>query len=214
MEGIKKITLGNIILNGLLVIAVVVLFVLHFTGEAEKQSENPKKSTTTFKQSEDDLSIAFVNSDLILERYELVKKLANQLDRESRKKDADLQARQKEFESEAAYFQESMQKQSLSEKRAQGIYEQLMAKQEEIYQIQQQYSAELAQQEFEINMTLLDSIRNYLQRMNVKKQYDYILNYNASGSILQAKGNFDITEDVLQGLNSEYLAKYGEAQKK
>jgi outer membrane protein len=89
-----------------------------------------------------------------------------------------------------------------------------MAKQEEIYQIQQQYSAELAQQEFEMNMTLLDSVRNYLQRLNVKAQYDYILNYNASGSILQAKGNFDITEDVLQGLNSEYQAKYGESQEK
>jgi outer membrane protein len=214
MDGMNKITLGNIILSGILTLAVVVLFVMHFTGDTDPEVEKPGKTTTSFSQPDNGLSIAFVNSDLILERYDLVKKLAGQLERESRKKDADLQARQKEFETEAAYFQESMQKQSLSEKRAQGIYEQLMAKQEEIYQIQQQYSAELAQQEFEMNMTLLDSVRNYLERLNVKAQYDYILNYNASGSILQARGNYDITEDVLQGLNSEYQAKYGGPREK
>ena len=201
---------GGIALNILLLVAVAVLYFLYFSGDDDTpaQSGEKKVALSAVQGEAEPASIAFVNSDVLLEKYELVGKLARQLEAESRRKDADLASRQEELESEAAYFQESVQNQSLNETSAQRIYEQLMAKQQEIYQLQEQYAAELAQKEFEMNMTLLDSVRNFLNRMNIDNKYDYILNYNASGSILQARGNFDITDIVLEGLNREYKAKY------
>ncbi|MEZ5083872.1 MAG: OmpH family outer membrane protein [Bacteroidales bacterium] len=153
-------------------------------------------------------SIAFVNTDKILDEYELVNRLSEQLDNERRKKDNDLTQRQKEYEEEASYFQESVQNQSLSEQSAQRIYEQLMMKQQELMDIQETYTAELAKQEYDINMLLLDSIRNYLQRININNRFDYVLNYNYSGSVLLAKDTFDITIPVISGLNEEYNDKY------
>lgn len=209
MDGLKKMSTGSLITHIVLIVAVALLYILFFTREKAPSGPMESKPAMANMPSGDASSaIAFVNSDLLLEKYELVEKLAKQLESESRKKDADLTTRQQELETEAAYFQESMQKQSLNEESAQRIYDQLMAKQQEIYQIREQYAAELSQKEFEMNVVLLDSVRNFLERMNADLQYDYILNYNASGSILQAKDTYDITGVVLEGLNKEYREKY------
>lgn len=214
MDGIKKMSLVSLIINALLVVAVGILFYIEFGSSKQpaEQQGSPAIAKPAMAEGPGP-SIAFVNSDLLLEKYALVEKLARQLEKESRQKDADFSARQKEFESEAAYFQESMANQSLNEQSAQRIYDQLMAKQQELYQLQEQYSAELARKEFEMNGILLDSVKNFLDRMNIDTQFDYILNYNASGSILQANNSFDITELVLEGLNREYNEKYAPAQK-
>jgi len=161
MDGLKKMNAGILIINIILVIAVVILYVFYFnTDKVSVEQADTKPVGADVVSSAASVSIAFINSDLLLEKYELVEKLAKQLEKESRKKDTDLSTRQKELESEAAYFQESMQKQSLNEQSAQRIYEQLMVKQQEIYQIQEQYAAELGQKEFEMNSILLDSFRN------------------------------------------------------
>lgn len=208
---VKKISTVNLVINVLVVAAVVVLYVMISgggSGDKSAKSELSSPAQSVLPSADGKTRIAFVNSDLLLEKYLLVEKLAKQLEQESRRKDADFSARQQEFESEAAYFQESMAKQSLNEQSAQRIYEQLMAKQQELYQLQEQYTAELAQKEFQINVTLLDSVKNYLDRMNGTEKYDYILNYNAAGSILKANNAFDITELVLEGLNREYNEVY------
>ncbi|MEZ5197171.1 MAG: OmpH family outer membrane protein [Bacteroidales bacterium] len=112
--------------------------------------------------------------------------------------------KQKAFETDAAHFQDQVQKQSISEQSAQVIYEQLMAKQQDLYALQEQYASEMQQKEFEMNVVLLDSVRNYLERLNKVYNYDYILGYNTAGNIFLAKDTFDITSQILEGLNKEY----------
>ena len=194
------------VINILIIIAVAVLFYLQFN----KQEEQPKTAKPQMQKlslpAEGSTRIAFVNSDIILQNYELVNQMASELEKERKRKDNILKTRQKEFDQEAAYFQESVQKQSISEASAQNIYEQLMEKQQEIYALQDQYGGELQQKEFKMNMVLLDSVRNYLHRINVDYQFDYILNFNETGGILLAKDTFDITNSVVKGLNMEYKA--------
>ena len=79
-------------------------------------------------------------------------------------------------------------------------------------QLQEQYSAELAQKEYNMNLVLLDSVRNYVYRLNKRYNYDYILSYNMVGNIILAKDTFDITQPVLEGLNLEYNEKYAPAE--
>lgn len=214
MDGLKKMSATSLIISIILVVAVGILYYFQFTqDEAHTTQPENKPRVVNALSGEGSSTIAFVNSDLLLEKYDLVEKLARQLENESRKKDADLTTRQEELETEASYFQESVQNQSLNEQSAQRIYEQLMAKQQEIYQIREQYAAELSQKEFEMNVILLDSVRNFLGRMNNEFKFDYILNYNASGSILQANNTYDITETVLEGLNKEYSEKYAPKDK-
>lgn len=206
----KNLVFISLILSAIAVIGLVVLFVMEFSD-----NEEPSKSQTSlalpasFSGSN---SIVFINSDLILEKYTLVNKMATQLEDERRKKDADFTAKQKAYEQDAQYFQQQVQQQSISEQSAQVIYEQLMAKQQELIDLQDQYSAELAQKEYNMNLVLLDSVRNYVSRLNKQYNYDYILSYNTAGNIILAKDTFDITLPVLEGLNMEYEKRYAPAE--
>ncbi|MBN2175337.1 MAG: OmpH family outer membrane protein [Bacteroidales bacterium] len=195
-----------IVVNAILLIGLVVLFFLFFNQGEKDSVQQDKTMYNQIKQvpSSGSNSIAFVNSDVLLKKYSLVQDLTDELDKERKKKDADFKSKQKAYESDASYFQEQVQNQTISEQSAQQIYEQLMMKQQELYSLQDQYSAELAQKEYETNIVIVDSVRNYLHRVNGQYNFDYILSYNEAGNILLAKDTFDITEVVLQGLNEEY----------
>jgi outer membrane protein len=210
-EALKKQKNGNshLPITLLLAAGLMVMYILFFTRKdistepsaiAQTAAQNITGSAT--------IPIAFVDTDELLEKYDLVKVLSAQLEQEQRNKDASFRKKQREYEEEAAYFQESVQKQTISESSAQQIYEQLMMKQQDLYELQEQYSSELARKELEMTRVLLDSVKNYLARANQTYQFDYILNYSMAGTILHAKDTFDITESVLNGLNQEYKAKY------
>ncbi len=191
-----------LVLSLIALAGVVILFVFYFGG---KQSVDENGSQNMPVLSGEHNSIVFVNSDEILQKYELVKKLSDQLDKERKDKNDDFKARQKAYEDDASYFQEQVQKQAIAEKDAQRIYEQLMVKQQQLSDLQDKYASELSQKEYEMNTILLDSVRNYLTRLNKKYNYDYILSYNSAGNIFFAKDTFDITQQVLNGLNNEYF---------
>jgi len=192
-----------------LAVGLAVLYFLHFNDSKETiVKTDVVQPAPIVMPSVQSGSIAFVNSEVLLQGYDLVTKLSNKLDKQRQKKDGDFSQRQSEYEQEAAYFQQQVQAQTISEQSAQEIYQQLMVKQEELYALQQKYSNELGQLEFEMNVTLLDSVRNYLERMNAKSKFDYILNLDATGNIFVAKDTFDITSQVIEGLNVEYQLKY------
>jgi len=196
----------SLILSVIAIIGVVVILFMEFTEKEDAEESLTSQNMPVISSGSN--SIVFVNSDLVLQKYDLVNKLTDQLDGDSKKKDADFISRQKAYESDAAYFQQQVQQQTISEESAQVIYEQLMVKQQELYELQDQFTAELAQKEYEMNLVLLDSIRNYLKRLNLKYNYDYILSYNAAGNILLGKDTFEITQQVIDGLNIEYIEKY------
>jgi outer membrane protein len=207
-NNIKRVVAVNLILSALLVVAVVLLFYFQLSPDktvSKTDTETDYRPISAGPMGSN--AVVFVNSEKLLKEYALVQKLMKQLERESKIKDDDFKSKQKTFEEEAAYFQEQVQKQTISEQSAQQIYDQLMMRQQELYELQDKYTAELAQKEFEINVTIVDSVRNYLRRINDKYNYDYILSYNEAGNILLAKDTFDITDMVIKGLNAEYAQK-------
>lgn len=196
----------SLILSIIAIIGLLVFVILDITEKED--AEEVKVDQTMPVISSGSNSVVFVNTDQVLQGYDLVTKLTGDLEKDRRKKDAGFTARQKEYETDAAYFQQQVQQQTISEESAQQIYEQLMAKQQNLYELQDQYAAELAQKEYEMNIVLLDSIRNYLKRINLKYDFDYILSYNATGNLLFGKDTFNITQQTIQGLNKEYALKY------
>ena len=201
-------TTGNtgLILSVVAIIGLIIMYIIYFTNNEEPVTENIVQKMPVISSGSN--SIVFVNSDVLLKEYDLVKKLTEKLDSERKKKDANFMAKQRAYEDDAAYFQQQVQKQSISEQSAQQIYEQLMMTQQELYELQDKYTAELAQKEYEMNVILLDSVRNYLARLNNTYNFDYIFSYNTAGNIFLAKDTFDITPQVLEGLNWEYKEKY------
>jgi outer membrane protein len=195
----------SLILSIVAIIGFIVMIILKVTENKDTEELLPGQRMPVVSSGAN--SIVFVNSDLLLQQYELVNILTVQLDEERKRKDDDFTAKQKAYEDDAAYFQTQVQKQSISEESAKQIYEKLMLQQQDLYRLQDQYTAELSKKEFEMNLVLLDSVKNYLSRLNKIYNYDYILSSNNTGNILLSKDTFDITNQVLEGLNKEYNEK-------
>jgi outer membrane protein len=194
------------ILNIILLAGLVILYILFFT-ERGGSSDNSVAQAVQ-KASKGNISVAFVNNDSILANYELVIKLKKELQVKGDRFSADVATKQSNFEKDAAYFQEQVQKKAISEQSAQEIYSSLMENQQKIYDLRDRYAGELQQSETDMNIALLDSVMNFLKRYNDKYKFDYILGFNKGGNILYANDTLDITKDVLNELNKEYRSKH------
>lgn len=204
----SKIPSWLIILNVALAVGMIVLFILYLTNKSG--SSDGGMAQTLVKANSGNIAVAFVNNDSILENYELVKKLKVQLQAKGDRLSAEVANKQATFDKDAAYFQEQVQNKTISEQSAQEIYGSLMENQQKINELRDRYATELQQSEVEMNIALLDSVMNFLQRYNTKYKFDYILGFTKGGNILYANDTLDITNDVIKELNAEYMKQHPE----
>jgi len=193
-------------MNIVMLAGLVVLYILFFNSSGWKS--NPISGAVA-KANKGAISIAYVNNDSILNNYDLVKKMRGDLEVKSKKLESEIASKQAAFEKDAAYFQEQVNKKSLSDKSAEEIYAQLQKNQKNIVGLRDKYAADLQQNEAEMNVALLDSVMNFLHRYNNKYKFDYILGYTKSGNVLYANDTLDVTKDVIRELNAEYQRKHG-----
>lgn len=193
----------NLILTILNIVLFIGLIVLYFIILKPGTDDNNASATAQHKAARS-TNIAFVNSDSLMVQYDLVKTMRTDLEAKSRMLEQELSRKQSAFEKDANYFQEQVKKNSISEASAQEIYSSLMAEQQKLYDLRDQYAGEISRNEYELNLVLVDSLNNFLERYNRKYNYDYILSYAHGGIILAANDSLDITRDVLNKLNKEY----------
>jgi outer membrane protein len=193
-------------MNLVMLVGLVILYILHFTGAG---SRNDAIGGAVAKANRGSISVAYVNNDSILGSYELVKKMRADLEAKGKRLESEVASRQQAFEKDAAYFKEQVAKKSISDQSAQEIYGQLQQNQKDIYDLRDRYAAELQQSEMDMNVALLDSVTNFLDRYNEKYKFDYILGYTKGGNILYANDTMNVTGDVLKELNLEYMKKHG-----
>lgn len=194
-------------LNLVMLVGLIVLYILHFTGSGRHGNH---VDGAIDKANKGAISVAFVNNDSILANYELVKKMRADLEAKGKRLEGEVAAKQQAFEKDAAYFQDQVAKKSISDQSAQEIYGQLQQNQKGIYDLRDRYAAELQQSEMDMNVALIDSVMNFLKRYNEKYKFDYILGFTKGANILYANDTLDLTKDVLKELNIAYKEKHGD----
>jgi len=207
----KKNNLSGIILvlNVILLIGLGILYWLFFTQKDQPTTKHTPVEVN-YAEPGSSLKIAYINSDTILSQYTLAIKKSLELEGKGRRMESDVRNRQEQYEKDATYFQEQIQSNALSEESAQFIYSQLMEEQQKIMELQEKYAGELAQAEYDVNVILLDSLTNFLDRLNAQYGYDYILGYTKAGNIFHTNPNLEITNIAIEGLNREYAEMYNE----
>jgi len=191
----------NTILLLLLFVGLVVLYILFFSFHSgSKKNAGFAAKATTGKE----LSIAFVNIDTLNEKYAFVKVLKSDLEGTGKRLQSEVLAEQSALEKEVATFQRQVSSNTISEEKAKMVYEDLMQRQQTLMEKKEKYTQMVADQEYNMNMRLLDTVNNFLKRFNQKAGYDYILSYRTAGDILIANDTLDITGVVLEQINEEY----------
>lgn len=191
------------VINGVLAVAIIILFVLFFT------SKNNCGNTVTTGSSNSDstatLPIAYVNVDSLLAKYEFAKTESERLLNKFKSSQGTLAQKQRQLQSEYADFQDKIQKNIfLSQERAQQEAQRIQKLEADLQQMGQRIEGELAQEEMKINVQIADSVRLYLKEFNKKANFQVIFSNNRMDNILIANEKYDVTNQVLEGLNSRY----------
>ncbi len=194
------------IINVVLLVGILVLYALYFYPAFSSQDANTATDETEKIEqmiAGEALNIAYVNSDTLMSKYSLAKKMRADFEAEQKRLENDLKNKQTRFQTDVEDFQRQIQQGSIGMEEGQAKEQELMQRQQEIVQLNDTYSNRLMAQEMEMNQDLYKKITDLLDRYNQEKDYDYILGFSPGGGILYASKKHDITEDILKRLNDE-----------
>jgi outer membrane protein len=185
------------ILNIISVLGVIVLFVLYFTGRSSCGSGLKKSGNSS-------TIVAYVNSDTIMEHYDLVQELKSKIEAKEKLANDSFNMQQQNFEAEVNEYQKNVQANKLSIAQAQATEKYLGQKQQNLAALKEELTQKLSNDELKMNGELIDSIMNFLKRYNRKHNYDYVFGFAKGSNILFANDSLDITKEVLKDINKEY----------
>jgi len=186
------------IYNIIIVLAIITLFVLHFC-----HPKSSCKSSTSLLQG-GVMKIGYVNSDSITNKYELFKDIAKELETiqnnmqtEYQNAVANYQKEKDSYINKAKNYQLNLEQQKQKER-------ELAEKEMAIMEMQQSLGAKLMEIKTQKNSEVVDTIVSFIKRFNKDKNYTLIFEKSFGNSILYIDPTFDITKEVLVGLNKEY----------
>lgn len=193
------------IVNGVLVIAVAVLFYLHFSpGKAEVSPVSGQDSSIHAARK---FSIVYVNIDTLLHNYDYYYELQDKFQAKQTEMESELDARSKKFQEGARDLQDKVNKGLVTRREAAELQQQLGEEQQNLLSLRDQLSQQLAEEEQVSNHKLINRIMEYLQDYNKNYHYQFIFSNSFGDNVLFANDSLDITSSVLEGLNREYNAE-------
>lgn len=192
------------VINGVLAVAVIVLFILFFTFK-NGEGAGSGKALTFMNDSSVTLPIAYVNVDSLLQNYNFAKDLNESLMRKEENSRAALNQKEREFNVAAQEFQRKVQNNAfLSQERAQQEQQRIYKMQEDYQATAQRLTQEFALEQQKLNLQLNDTIKVQLAEFNATKGYQLILSNTGSDNVLYAHDKYDITSEVIVFLNKKY----------
>ncbi len=152
-----------------------------------------------------ELKIAYVEIDSLLNNYNLYKDLNEAMIRKQENVEVTLKEKAKSLDSEVRDFERKYQNNVFTPERAQQEQNRLVKKRQDLEALQQRLIGELQQESDKNSIQLQDSIKAYLEDFNKDKKYSLIINNAGFSNLLYADPVFNITQEVIDGLNKRYV---------
>ena len=181
--------------------AAAVLALASCNNASPKMDEEPAAADNTSTGS---LKIALVEVDSLMTQYEFCKEKSLDLQKKSNNARNTLNQKGQQLQSAAANFQQKLNNNGFtSREQAESQQAAIQRQQQSLQELQARLENELANETAKFNEALRDSLMNFLNAYNKDKKYDLILTKQGD-NILYAAKRFDITQDVINGLNKRY----------
>lgn len=151
-------------------------------------------------------SIVYIQMDSLINQYDMFNDLRSELESKAQAIQDDLTKKGRSFESAAKDFQTKIEKGLLTRSQAEEQQQRLAERQQNLQNLSQQKQYEMAEEEAVMMRKVMDAIQTYLNNYNEEKGYALILTTSAaSNAVIVGNPALDITNDVLAGLNDEYI---------
>ena len=190
-------------IEAVLVIAVIILFVLQFSGN--KMSSNADSAVSDGNAtSVEFMPVAYIDIDSLLVNYTYSIDLNEQMIKKMENAKANLVERGQKFEIEAADFKRKYETNAfISQERAKSEYDRIMKKQEELQNLEAQLQQELGLENMRMNEEIRKTIIIQLREYNKGKNYQIIYG-KMNDNILYSNEAYNITLEVIEFLNKQY----------
>lgn len=181
------------------VVALMSLVVASCTKQAPKVEEK-SASTNTANAG---MKIAYIEVDSIMSQYKFCKEYSLILEKKSQNIQNTVNAKGRSLQAAAAKFQQDIQNNKYTQQQAEAVQAGLQKQNADLQALQQRLGAEFQAETEKFNKALRDSIQHYLAVYNKDKKFSLILS-KAGDNILYADKTYDITNEVIAGLNKAY----------
>ncbi|MCC8197019.1 MAG: OmpH family outer membrane protein [Tannerellaceae bacterium] len=196
----------NYVINGVLAVAIVILFILQFSGKKETSV-----TRTTFTPDENlsgVLPIAYVDMDSLLMNYNYYRDLSEVILKKEENSRANINQKANALRTEVQDFQRKLENNAfLTRERAAQEEQRLMNKQQELQELDNRLAQELMLEQQQLMSQLRDSLVAQLNLFNQNKGYQVILSNTGMDNILIAGDVYNITVELIEYLNRNYSAK-------
>lgn len=190
----------SLILNGILIVAVGVLFYLHFASGPKVKKAGGTDSIVPITG----VPIVFLNIDTLLNNYDYFADMQAEMQDKQSELEAQLTSRTRTYEQNAQDYQNKASKGLITRREAAELEQSLYTEQQEILQLRDQLALELQEEEQVRNRRLIENIMVFLQDYNKDYNYQFIFSNSFGSNILFARDSLDITYSVLDGINKQY----------
>ena len=194
----------SLILSTISLVAVVVFGVLFLTKDGKKAEVSAAngENTEAVAQKGD---IVYVDLDKILMDYDMANDLRSVVETKVQNIQAEVTRRGKKLENDVIEFQNKIDKGLLTRTNAELQSQKLQQQELEFNNYAAQKQQEINEENVVMMNQLGDAIQTFLTKYNEEKQYAMILTNSGGAPVITADAALDITDDVLAGLNEEYI---------
>ena len=184
-------------------IAIVTLTAFAFIACNNQPKQNDtvaSKNETTTTPASDNQKVAYVEIDSIMSQYTYWKDVTKIIKAKEANIQRTLAGKQKAIQAAAANFQQNVQANKYTQVQAQQIQASIQKQAQDADALQQRLGAEYQNEVAKYNKALSDSVHNYLKEYN---KFAIIL-AKSGDNILYADPAYNITDDVIKGMNQAY----------
>jgi outer membrane protein len=212
----------QLVINAVLVLAVAVLFYLHF---ANKPAAAPARKPVAVVKTNDstatpavateepaDLTavadtdkVAYVESGKLLDGYQGMKDARRSFEAKAKRWEAQNQTLVQGFQSAVQKYQQ--QAGGMTAEQRASTEQQLQGRQVQVAQEQEKLQRQAQEEEAKMTQQVLERINKQVEVYGKRNGYRLILIAAPSGTIAYGRKDLDITTPVLKHLNAEYSSK-------
>ena len=191
-----------IICNAVLLLGLIGIYIIHFTGMGTKSKVNADATEPLIKEG--GLTVAYVNTDTLLAKYQYAIDMEQELLAYKDQQEAYGRQQMEKFQNDYQDYLNNGANMTLSQQQAKEA--ELKQRAEKMSTLEQELSAKILERQMSENTKLLNAIFAYVREYNAaNQQFDIILRKTFNDSpTLYLNPAMDITDEIVIGLNEEY----------
>ena len=193
----------SLILSVISLVAVVVFGILFLTKDGSSKTEASAEEGSAVAAAKGD--IVYIDLDRILMEYDMANDLRSVVETKVQNIQAEVNRRGQKLENDVKSFQEKLDKGLMTRSVAEVQSQKLQQDELDFNNYAAQKQQEINEEQVVMMNQLGDAIQTFIDKYNAEKQYAMILTNSGGAPVITADAALDITDDVLAGLNEEYI---------